>query len=290
MTADHRSPLGELIEKSKEYPPLSFDDERKLIALIQEGDDEARELIVLHNVGFVVWYAKKFLDRGVALIDLVHEGVLGVYEAVDDFDLSYEVRFTTYAASKIRRSILGAVFSKELIRKPFNVSILQNEIRKFRSYYLTKNHSEPSPEIVAQKFRIKIESAEILMGGTVFSLEKKYAFDDNSNWSLANVLHDGAESVGDKVERDDLVDLIFLFIDKLVRDKVISPRHRHAYLLRFGFTETGEFLEGKSLEFSEIGALFGVSRQYAGQLFDKTHKKVLEAFGSNRERFFSGND
>jgi RNA polymerase primary sigma factor len=93
--------LGDL----KGYPPLNREEERALALRVQAGDERARELLVRHNLSFVVAVSRKYLGRGSRLDDLIQEGNVGLLKAVEKFDPNLGTRFSTYAIWWIRAYI-----------------------------------------------------------------------------------------------------------------------------------------------------------------------------------------
>ena len=103
-------------------PPLSRDVEAQMIARLDEGDFEVRQILIEHNLRLVVNIAKHYLNRGIPLLDLIEEGNLGLIHAIEKFDPGRGFRFSTYATWWIRQSIERAIMNQSrTIRLPVHV-------------------------------------------------------------------------------------------------------------------------------------------------------------------------
>lgn len=288
MAEDYRDPLGEFVRIAGHYPPLSREAERKIITQVQLGDSKACELIVLHNLRYLIRYTRKFRGREVDHAELICSASLGIIEAAKKFDLDEDVRFLTFAKFAIKEYVLKAVFAEDLIRKPFNVSRQKGNVDKFCSMYFEKTGTKATSAIIAQALGMSEGLVKIILSEQVVSLNKEYRTDYDLRWTLSDVIPDRDELASERAEREDLVHLVILMLDTLVKIGRISRRHKKVYLWRFGLSESGEVLGEDIPGFAEIGRNLGVTRQYARELFSKTQERVLEAFGRNLERVFYG--
>ena len=119
-------PLETYLREINATPLLDADEERELAYRIEEGDTEARDLMVRANLRLVVNIARRYARTGVGLQDLIEEGNLGLMRAVEAFDPSMNTRFSTYASYWIRQSLKRAVVnSGKTIRVPaYSVDLL----------------------------------------------------------------------------------------------------------------------------------------------------------------------
>src|SRR5256885_1174793 len=101
--------LNAYIREISKFKPLSPDDEKALGRRIQEGDQEALQRLVEANLRFVVSYAKRYRGLGLAFLDLIHEGSLGLIEAAKRFDPERNVKFISYAVWWVRQAIFHAL-------------------------------------------------------------------------------------------------------------------------------------------------------------------------------------
>jgi RNA polymerase primary sigma factor len=93
----HKDSIEYYRSVAKNFPPLKREDETKLLKRVKRGDKQARELLVKHNLNLIIMLAKKQEKTGLALEDLVQEGMAGFVHAIDKFDLKKEVKLSTYA-------------------------------------------------------------------------------------------------------------------------------------------------------------------------------------------------
>ncbi len=129
---------------------LSADQERHYARLARRGDFAARQTMIEHNLRLVVSIAKHYTDRGVALLDLVEEGNLGLIHAIDKFDPDRGFRFSTYATWWIRQSIQRAIMCQSrTIRLPVHVIKELNTVLRAKRHLETHADPEPSLDDVA---------------------------------------------------------------------------------------------------------------------------------------------
>src|SRR5437016_1725482 len=110
-TRPAHSPLETYLREINETALLTAREEHELAGRVEEGDCEARDQMVRANLSLVVNIARSYLNRGLALEDLIAEGNLGLMRAVEGFDPSLDIRFSTYASYWIKQSIKRAVIN-----------------------------------------------------------------------------------------------------------------------------------------------------------------------------------
>src|SRR5262249_24123257 len=125
------SPLETYLREIKETALLTARQEQELASRVEEGDCEARDQMVRANLRLVVNIARSYLGRGLALEDLIAEGNLGLMRAVEGFDPSLEIRFSTYASYWIKQSIKRAVINTgKTVRVPAYMAELMVKWRR----------------------------------------------------------------------------------------------------------------------------------------------------------------
>ena len=134
---------------------------RDLLKRATAGDMEARNEIVIRNQRLVVSVAKKFANQGFGLEDLIQEGNLGLFRAIEKFDISVETKFSTYAVFWIRQAIHKAIRSKaNEIRTPAHIQEHLYKIKKAKLDYKLKYNREPSFEELAELCGLKKNQVE----------------------------------------------------------------------------------------------------------------------------------
>jgi RNA polymerase primary sigma factor len=251
------------------YPLLNGEQERSLAKRITEGDDEARNLLARANLRLVVSIAKKYVGRSpdLTLLDLIQEGNLGLFKAVDKFDFTKGFKFSTYATWWIRQAITRALADQSrTIRIPVH---MVETIAKYKqvSRRLSQDLGrEPLAEEVALEMGVDVEKIyqiEKIDQDTV-SLESPVGSDDGEDKSVLGdfIKDDKILSPDQEVARRILADQLREILDEL------SPKEREILKLRHGL-EDGIY---HTLE--EVGKKFGVTRERIRQIEAKALERI----------------
>ncbi|MDP8245206.1 MAG: sigma-70 family RNA polymerase sigma factor [Candidatus Hinthialibacter antarcticus] len=142
--------------------PLSPQEERKMIRLYKKtGDETARRRLIESNIRFVVKVAMRFRQQGLGLADLVQEGILGLIDAVEKFDVSRECRLITYASWWIRLYMQRALEQKSRpVNLPINKLEMLRKVRAFEQVFLTSNGRKPYDEEIAKQLDVDLKKVE----------------------------------------------------------------------------------------------------------------------------------
>lgn len=137
-------------EDISRLPILKPDEEKYYARRMKDGDDEAREVLITRNLRLVVYVAKRYLGRGLPLLDLVEEGNLGLMHALEKFDPERGFRLSTYALWWIRQSIERALMNQSrTIRLPVHVAKELNSCLRARAKLEGQGMPDPGPEAIA---------------------------------------------------------------------------------------------------------------------------------------------
>jgi RNA polymerase primary sigma factor len=249
------------------YPLLSHSDERALASRIKEGDEEAKNLLAKANLRLVVATAKKYSNRSadLGLLDLIQEGNLGLYKAVEKFDWEKGFKFSTYATWWIRQSITRALADQSrTIRIPVH---MVETISKYKQTWRRLSQDfgrDPMAEEVALEMGIEVEKVRMIeqINQDTVSLEKPVGDDDDKS-SVGEFIAD------EKILRPDqeaakglLSDVIHEALNEL------SPKEKKIVELRYGL------YDGIPHTLEEVGAEFGVTRERIRQIEAKVHEKL----------------
>jgi len=143
---------------------LKADEEQEYARRMRRGDQEAREVLITHNLRLVVYVAKRYLGRGLPLLDLVEEGNLGLMHALEKFDPDRGFRLSTYATWWIRQSVERALMNQSrTIRLPVHVVKELNGCLRARSKLEKQGVSDPGAEAIAQFTGKTIEAVRKVM-------------------------------------------------------------------------------------------------------------------------------
>jgi RNA polymerase primary sigma factor len=258
-------------------PMLSHAQEIDLAKRIEAGDKEAVQQFVLANLRLVVSIAKRYVGRGLSLLDLIQEGNIGLMRAVQRYDWRRGHRFSTHATWWIRQAISRAVADKgRAIRLPVYVNTALNRVRRERQRLVQEMGREPSEFELAEALGMDVERLHELEAapGTPISLELPVGEDEEQE--LGDVLADEAstspeEAATTRTMKQEVQDVL---------EDVLTPRERLVLQLRFGLGNTGH-----TFPLEQVGRQLGITRERvrqieAGALAKLRHPKVLERLRS----------
>ncbi|HEV2613278.1 MAG TPA: RNA polymerase sigma factor RpoS [Gammaproteobacteria bacterium] len=252
-------------------PLLTADEEVYYGRLVASGDEEARRHMIEANLRLVVKISRRYCNRGMAFLDVVEEGNLGLMHAVEKFDPDRGFRFSTYATWWIRQTIERALINQtRTIRLPVHI-IKDLNIYLRAAKVLTKElHRDATPEDVANMLDKPLDEVkEILaLNETVSSVDLTVA--DETSKTILDTIPDDRETIEDAFIGEDMQFHLEQWLDEL------SPQQHEIIARRFGFNG----YEAMTLE--EIGNAIGLTRERVRQIQAealKTLRKIVEAHG-----------
>jgi RNA polymerase nonessential primary-like sigma factor len=259
---------------------LTAAEEQEYVRRMQSGDDKAREVLITHNLRLVVYVAKRYLGRGLPLLDLVAEGNLGLMHSLEKFDLDRGFRLSTYATWWIRQSIeLALMKQSRTIRLPVHVAKELNSCLRARSKLEKQGVADPSPEAIAQLTGKSVQSVRdvLLLNRPPVPLDAP--LDIDPDLSLGEAIAD--EHCVPPDER-----LYQAEIEAYVSDWLanLSDKHRWVIERRFGLNDQ----DMATLE--ELARDLHVSRERIRQIQVEAQEGLaieLKARGVNRETWLS---
>jgi RNA polymerase primary sigma factor len=261
-------PVQMYLKEIGETPTLTAEEEKELAKRIEKGDQAAKEKLIKANLRLVVSIAKKYVGKSphMTLLDLIQEGNIGLFRAVEKFDWRKGYKFSTYATWWIRQAITRALADQaRTIRIPVHMVELLTKFNQVKRRLLQDLGREPLPEEIAAEMGIEVDKVHHLIKisqGTV-SLETPVGEDEED--TLSEFIKD------EKIPLPSVEAARALLRERLKEILVdLTPRERKILEMRFGLKD------GITHTLEEVGKEFGVTRERIRQIEAKALEKLRE--------------
>ena len=269
-------PIRAYFKDVRTIPLLTSEEEVQLAQRIQKGDEKAREQMIRANLRLVISIAKRYMNLGIPLSDLIEEGNIGLMRAVDKFDPKKGFRFSTYGAWWIKQSVSRAIVDQgKMIRIPV---YMNEELAKYKKVVEQLTHKlkrKPRVAEIAKRMKISVEKVHDLHQ----CVNKMTSLD-------APIGEDGEGQFGDIVE-DTTIEAPHEELDHFLNKErttdllaLMTDREREVLEMRYGLAE------GEKQTLAQIAKKLGVSRERVRQVEFGAIRKLRKLF----KRQDKGND
>ena len=269
-------PVRMYLKESGKIKLLTPEEELETAKRMAEGDEEARKRMSEANLRLVVSIAKRYVGRGMQLLDLIQEGNLGLMKAVEKFDYTKGYKFSTYATWWIRQSITRAIADQaRTIRIPVHMVETINRVLRTSHSMVQTLGREPTTEEVAKELHMDVPKVEEIMkiAQEPVSLETPVGEEEDSH--LGDFIQDDdasqpSEEASYTLLREQLEDVL----------ATLTPREQQVLRMRFGLQD------GKPHTLEEVGKEFDVTRERIRQIESKALRKLRHPSRSKKLKDF----
>ena len=257
--------LRSYLHEISALPLLNHEQEIALAQRIETGDQAALQQMVRHNLRLVVSVAKRYVGRGLTLLDLVQEGNIGLMRAAQKYDWQTGFRFSTYATWWIRQAITRAIADQgRTIRLPVHMGEAVSRLHRTVQTLSQTLGRKPTIEEIAKEAELPEERVEVMMRMSQQTLSLDVPISAGEDVTLGDVVSNKVEVENPENEvsagllREEIAEAL----------ELLAPRERLVVDLRFGITKPRQYT------LAEVGSQLGISRERVRQIERTALKKL----------------
>ena len=269
-------PVRMYLKEIGKIPLLTPEEELEVAKRMAEGDEKARQKMTEANLRLVVSIAKRYVGRGMQLLDLVQEGNLGLLKALEKFDHTKGYKFSTYATCWSRQAITRAIADQaRTIRIPVHMGETINRVIRTAHSMVQSLGREPSAHEIAMEMKMEVSKVEEILkiAQEPVSLETPIGEEEDSH--LGDFIQDAeasqpSEAASYTLLREQLEEVL----------TTLTPREEQVLRMRFGL------IDGKAHTLEEVGKEFDVTRERIRQIESKALRKLRHPSRSKKLKDF----
>ncbi len=266
-------PIKAYLKDVRPIPLLTAAQEVELSKKVQKGDKKARETMIRSNLRLVISIAKRYVNLGVPLSDLIEEGNIGLMRSVEKFDHTRGFRFSTYSAWWIKQGISRAIIDQgKMIRVPV---YLNEEIHKYKKTLEALTHKlkrKPRDQEIAKKMGVSVDKVRDLEGSISKMSSLEAPIGEAGDGQIKDIIEDESTAAPDEE-----LETFFNKERAIGFLNMLGERERKILELRFGLTD------GDPKTLAQIAKTLGVSRERVRQIESATLKRIKQVI-QNREK------
>ncbi len=254
-----------------DLPPFkTFEEELEVVNRAKMGDKSAKEELILRNIKLINNVAIKYLNTIFNIDDLTQEGIIGLLTAIEKYDSSKKIKFSTYANYWIKANILGYIKTKgNAIKIGSSDTTLYNKYLKFQESFSNKYGRVPTLAEAALELDVGIEHLEMVINSRKNNLSlDEYVYDEDKEATMSDFIPD--ESIDIEADAEDLE--LKENINTILNNIGLSDKEKIVVYLRFGFDGSGTICSRK-----KIADYLGLSQQRIGQIEESAKKRIINS-------------
>ncbi|MCK5307682.1 MAG: sigma-70 family RNA polymerase sigma factor [Zetaproteobacteria bacterium] len=250
-------PMTIYMRELSRYSLLTAQEEVNYSRAIAKGDESARQKMINSNLRLVVKIARRYINRGLPLADMIEEGNIGLMRAVEKFDDAHGCRFSTYATWWIRQSVERAIMNQaRTIRLPVHVGKEYNSMLRTSNELRASLGREPTESEIALRMGKPNARIQTLLGAAVPTESADSTLHDDGDFTLYDITEDeSAQLPGDRLDCTIRDDMLMGWMQKL------TPKEQEVVRLRYGLDQVSD-----PWTLEAIGRHMGVTRERIRQI------------------------